>query len=125
MFKDQIRLEAKNSERRIQRLPKIVINKKNFVFKDAIEQIRKERRRKNSQQRDKRIGSFKSREVLSEEPRSNERKLDDEFNNFDSNPFSIDAKVSSKRRFKVFSKKMKKRISNPIRLDFEESKQMS
>lgn len=29
------------------RLPKIVINKKNFIFKDAIEQIRKERRKKS------------------------------------------------------------------------------
>ena len=101
MLRTQIKLQAKNSEGRIQRLPKIVINKKNFVFKDAIEQIKKDRRRRNSQQRNKELSSFKPREVLSEEPRSNEGRLDEDMNNYERNPFSIESKVSSKKRFKV------------------------
>lgn len=50
------------------RLPKIVINKKNFVFKDAIEQIRKDRQRR-SRSRKRCLRASREREVFSEEAR--------------------------------------------------------
>ena len=49
------------------RLPKIVINKKNFVFKEAIEQIRRDKVNRDPQSKKRRLNSFKSREVFSEE----------------------------------------------------------
>jgi hypothetical protein len=51
------------------RLPKIVINKKNFVFKEAIEQIHRDNR-KRSESRRKLLKSLRGTRVLSEEARN-------------------------------------------------------
>ena len=121
-FCGQVKLKDKNSIGRIHRLPKIVINKKNFVFKDAIEQIRKDKRYKGSESRRTHMKSIRAREVLSEEARESKNVFkEDILSNKDKATLMITNKAQAKKGFKQFTKKLKKRVSDPIRLNFEEN----
>jgi len=66
---------AKTKIRSNCRLPKIVINKKNFVFKEAIEQIQRDNKKRNYMKR-KQIHRIRSSRVLSEEARGHNSKFD-------------------------------------------------
>lgn len=107
--------------RKVQRLPKIVINKKNFVFRDAIEQIRRDRKKDRSNSRLKYMRQNRRREVLSEEAREpiNQFNNDDVMSNYEIDPFIIAQKTQAKKKIKLYAKKLKKRTSDPIRLDIE------
>lgn len=98
-----------------------MINKKNFVFRDAIEQIKTDRKNERSNSRLKRLGSIRSRDALSEEARDSKMNENDEIlSNPDMNPFALIDKFTAKKKIKLFAKKLKKRPSDPIRLDLEE-----
>ena len=64
--------------------------------------------------------SIKSREVLSEERESENMFSEDFLSNKDNTPFMITNKEQAKKGFKQFIKKIKKRVSDYIRLDFEQ-----
>ena len=107
--------------RKMHRLPKIVINKKNFVFKEAIEQIRKDRRLERSNSVRRQTKDTRHRQVLSEEARApNDQLANDMINACQVNPFIIANKSQAKKKIKLYAKNIKKRVSDPIPLDLEE-----
>lgn len=100
------------------RLPKIVINKKNFVFKEAIEQIHRDNR-KRSESRRKLLKSLRNTRVLSEEARHTNSHFEVENPNFEKEREERICqyyKNAKKRKSKMQTKLLKSKLSEPALL---------